>query len=96
VSEERKIELGSYDCSLDSEGNIDLPREELRKLNKKGFTRVTVKIQGSSKELLGESNIDPSLFEEIIEVQSLPEYVVFELLTAKGSIKRDNFCEGSV
>ncbi|OGU33992.1 MAG: hypothetical protein A2068_09640 [Ignavibacteria bacterium GWB2_35_6b] len=84
--DENLTELRSFNIDLRKNKNLEIVSDEINKLIDSGFKTVTVKIYGSSKDAAVNLGNDKSLFENIKNVQSLPDNVVYDFLKSRGSL----------
>ncbi len=89
--EESQKNLLNYKAKLLENGDLEFPREEIRKIYESGIDEVTISISVSSNKLNNIAGIDQKVFEKIKEKQSLPPEVVFDFLNCKGKLSESNF-----
>ena len=91
MNEDNLSELFSFETNIDDTGNINIPEDKFVSYKQKGFSEIKIRVYADSKNLAENLGYDSKLFEEIKNMQSLPDSVVLDLLTCKGKITGNNF-----
>lgn len=91
MSEESLSVIHKFETELRNDGSIEIPKDELKPLYDKGFRNINVVILGSSLSAVNSSGIDNNLFNNIKEMQTLPDSVVLDFLRIKGKLENKNF-----
>jgi hypothetical protein len=81
---EKKIDISNSE-------NIEILITEINSLSGKGYKEVTVRVEGFVKTNLDSEGIDEKVFNEIVKIQELPEWVVYKLFKSKGAISDSSF-----
>lgn len=84
--DENLTELCSFNIDLKKNKNLEIVNKEINKFIDSGYKTVTVKIYGSFSVESGNFDNDKKLFENIKNLQSLPDNVVYDFLNCKGSL----------
>lgn len=93
MDEEKVTKVYNFETTIDEEGNIVLPKDELIKIREKGFENVNVVVFGSINKAVTLKGIDIDLFQRIRDMQTLPDTVVLDFLSVKGTLSQSNFEE---
>ena len=91
MNEEKLSELFSFESKIDDDGNIKIPKDKLDSFKQKGFSQVKITVHADSKKLAENLGYDSNLFDEIKNMQSIPDSVVLDLLSSKGKLTGHNF-----
>lgn len=86
MNDENLTVIYKFEAKLDSKGEFNIPKEEIKSLYEKGFKNVEVLILGSSLSAAESSGIDINLYNNIKTRQSLPDTVVLDFLSIKGKL----------
>lgn len=86
-----KTKIFSFYSEINQEGELKIPKEELKSLREKGFNEVLVNVYGSARDAAANAGMDIQTFDKIKNVQSLPDSVVLDFLKTKGSLKDGGF-----
>ena len=91
MNEENLSELFSFESDIDEDGNIKIPKDKFASFKQKGFSQIKINVYADSKKLAENLGYDSNLFDEIKNMQSLPDSVVLDLLMCKGKLTGRNF-----
>ena len=81
----------SFESEIGKDGDLHIPTNTLRKIREKGYKKIKVSIYGSSLLASKHLGFSEETFNKIKNVQSLPDTVVLDFLSVKGSISEKSF-----
>lgn len=93
MSEEDKTKLFSYNQKLDNNSEYSIPSEIIQALLDNNYSNITIDISASPKLAAIEAGFSENQFDKIQEIQSLPEKVVYDFLSIKGTMNGSDFME---
>ena len=91
MNEDNLSELFSFETNIDDDGNVKIPMDKFVSYKQKGFSEIKIVVYADSKKLAENLGYNSKLFEEIKNMQSLPDSVVLDLLICKGKLSGKNF-----
>ena len=94
MNDDNYSEILSFKSKIYETGEIEIPREKLLSVLQKGYKEIKVYICGDSKKTAIELGYDSNIFDQIKEIQSLPDSVILGFLKAKGSLLKLKLKEG--
>lgn len=95
MNDEKISEINSFVVNLEKNKKFEISTEDVNKLIDNGFSDVTIKIFASSKKAAINLGINKALFENIQNVQSLPDFAIYNFLKSKGKLFDNNIINKS-
>jgi len=90
MNDDSLSKIFSFETTINENGDINIPFNNLKNLFQNGYRNVTVEIYGDSQRAIEISENDISVFNKIISIQSLPQNDVLGFLNSKGSLNEDD------
>ena len=83
--------IKSFNINITDKDELIKVKNAFVELKAEGFDEVRIEIKASAESAAKNSGYDMNVYKKIKEMQSLPEWVVFDLLSSEGKLSGSDF-----
>ncbi len=91
MNKDNLTEIISCPAQLNKDNTITLPEDAIKQINDKKITEFFISIFYDARKFAILEGYSEELFDSVQKIQGIPFSTVYDFLSAKGSLKKENF-----